>query len=421
MSRNAGHIGLVVLGSIAAGLALGALLVGFVLAGAGEAQTTGAALLALGTGFLLLAAAAARWTSRPQRWALAPGAGAVVAGLLLLVLRPGDGALAAAGWVWPLLLFAAVAWSVAGARRALDNWSRRALLYPAFAVLALVALGGAFETVASATGSDAAPGRTYVIDGHRLYLHCTGTGAPAVVLFNGLGERSTSWSRVQRQVASTTRVCAFDPAGQGWSGAAPTRQDGHQVAFDLHRLLRAAHVRGPYVLAGHSVGGTYALVYAAQYPRDVAGVALIDSATPYQFDLPDYPGFYSLGRRLYAVLPTLARAGIARAVLGGGFASSPRELRADHDEFMELPTVFDEAKRVRSLHGRPLVVLTAGAGAQGGWIPAQKRLALLSRNSRQRTVPTTHSALLDGAAGYTTRAIRDVVRAVARSAADRGA
>ena len=74
-------------------------------------------------------------------------------------------------------------------------------------------------------------------------------------------------------------------------------QDGHQLASDAHALLRAAHVPGPYVLAGHSVGGTYALVYAEQYPRQVAGVALIDSATPYQFDLPDYRSFYSMFKR----------------------------------------------------------------------------------------------------------------------------
>jgi pimeloyl-ACP methyl ester carboxylesterase len=48
----------------------------------------------------------------------------------------------------------------------------------------------------------------------------------------------------------------------------------------VHGLLTAAKVRGPYVVAGHSVGGTYALAYAMDYPKDVAGVALIDSATP---------------------------------------------------------------------------------------------------------------------------------------------
>ncbi len=105
-----------------------------------------------------------------------------------------------------------------------------------------------------------------------------------MVLFNGLGERTPIWAWVQSAVAQQTRVCTFDRAGQGWSGKAPERQDGHQLAADLHGLLSAAHIPGPYVLAGHSVGGTYALVYAMDFPKETAGVALIDSASPYQFD-----------------------------------------------------------------------------------------------------------------------------------------
>ena len=99
-----------------------------------------------------------------------------------------------------------------------------------------------------------------------------------------------------RCVARQTRVCVFDRAGQGWSGKAPGRQDAHQLSADVDGLLAAANVPGPYVVSGHSVGGTYALAYAMDYPKEVAGVALIDSATPYQFDLPSYPGFYSMWR-----------------------------------------------------------------------------------------------------------------------------
>ena len=71
-----------------------------------------------------------------------------------------------------------VVWSIRGARRSLRSWSRRGLLYPALAVLLLMAVGGAFETVVEATSSNAPPagGRTYLVDGHRLYseLHWHG-------------------------------------------------------------------------------------------------------------------------------------------------------------------------------------------------------------------------------------------------------
>lgn len=427
--RKRSRIALVIFGSIAFGFVLGLLLTLVVFAGGEESQITGSALLALGAGFMLLALASSRFTDQPQRWALAPGVAAAVVGLAILLFAPGNRVLGLAGWVWPVLLLVLVGWSFWGARRSLHNWSRRALLYPALFVLLLVAIGGAYETVAEATSSNPAPaGRTYLVNGHRLYLNCVGTGAPTVVLFNGLGERTPSWAWVQRELSSTTRVCAFDRAGQGWSGAAPGRQDGHELASDLHGLLNAADISEPYVLAGHSTGGTYALVYAARYPQQVAGVALIDSATPYQFDLPDYPGFYSLWRRASALLPSLSRAGFGRLVLDTGyatlppdardalraFAAEPRELRANHAEFAELRTVFDQAKALTSLGGKPLGVVSADIGQQAGWSEAQAKLAQLSSNSVHRTAHgATHEALLEDErfAAITSRAIIDVVRA----------
>jgi pimeloyl-ACP methyl ester carboxylesterase len=421
-----GHIGLIVLGAIASGLLLGLLLVLGVLADASEHEILGSALFALGAGFVLLAVTSSRFTDQPQAWALRPGLAATAVGVATWALAPGDHALTLAGWVWPALLFALVVWSYRGARCALHNWSRRALLYPSLLVLLMIAAGGAFQTVSAATSTNPAPDRSYLVNGHTLYLHCVGTGGPTVVLFNGLGERTPSWAWVQQNVSSTTRVCAFDRAGEGWSGAAPARQDGHQLASDLHELLRVARVPGPYVLAGHSVGGVYALVYADQYPHQVAGVALIDSATPYQFDLPDYPGFYSMGRWLYSVMPVFAHAGIARLTAASefgtlpdaarrqaqAFASSPRELRADHADFAELPTVFEQAKALKSLNGKPLAVLTASVGTQRGWVAAQNRLAKLSTNgAHQSVVGATHAALLEdrGFASITSRAISDVV------------
>jgi pimeloyl-ACP methyl ester carboxylesterase len=421
------HTGLVVLGAVASGFLFGLLLVLVVLAGGPEHEILGAALFALGAGFVALSVGSRRFSDQPQAWALLPGVATSVIGLAIWALAPSDHTVALAGWVWPVLLLALVVWSYRNARRSLRNWSRRTLLNPSLFVLLVIAAGGAFQTVSAATASNPAPDRTYLVNGHSLYLHCVGSGEPTVVLFNGLGERTPSWAWVQQSVSRSARVCAFDRAGEGWSGAGPAGQNEQQLASDLHGLLRAAHVPGPYVLAGHSVGGVYALAYAKQYPRDVAGVALIDSATPYQFDLPDYPSFYSMGRRLYSVMPVFGRVGIAQLMAASqfaglpstarrqarAFASSPRELRADQADFGELPNVFDQAKALTSLNGKPLAVLTATVGDQRGWPAAQKRLARLSRNSTQRTVAgATHSALLEDKnfASITSEAITQVVR-----------
>lgn len=426
--RRRGHIGLTVLGSIAAGVVLGLVLVLGVFAGSEEATITGAALISLGAGMLILFLLAGRRTDQPQPWALAPAIALCGVGFTLLVTTPGDQIVSWMGWVWPPLLALVVGWSVRGARRSLHSSSRRAVLYPAVVVLGLVALGGAFETVAEATTSNPAPsiGRTVTVGGRQLYLECSGSGSPTVILFNGLYERTPHWAWVKQGVAPETRVCAFDRAGQGWSEGAAAPQDARQLSEDAHALLAAAGIPAPYVLAGHSVGGTYALAYAMTFPSDVAGVALIDSSTPFQFDLPDYPSFYSMWQRASSTLPSLARVGLKRVFATGGslppdarraageFGASPREARADRVEFAQLPTVFEQTKALTSLDGKPLYVLTAEIGNQRGWRPAQRKLANLSTNSLHRTATgATHAALLEEEqfAGVSSRAIVDVVRA----------
>jgi hypothetical protein len=79
-----------------------------------------------------------------------------------------------------------------------------------------------------------------------------------------------------------------------------------------------------------------------------------------------------------------------------------------------LRTVFDQAKALTSLDGKPLAVLTADLGTQRGWFAAQAKLARLSRNSFHPTAQgATHATLLEDQrfAAITSRAIADVVRA----------
>ena len=282
----------------------------------------------------------------------------------------------------------------------------------------------------SADSGPAAGGRMVDVGGHRLYLACRGTGSPTVVLENGFGEDTPSWAWIVKDIAPGTRVCVYDRAGQGWSESAAGPQDGVQLAADLHTLLERAAVPGPYVLAGHSVGGTYALTFAARYPQQVAGMVLLDSSTPRQFSaLPGYPAAYSSGRRMSALLPPLARVGLWRLVAAGAFdglppqarseelalAATARELSSQRVEWSELPAAFTQAQALTDLNGKPLIVVTAGLGQQTGWSAAQDQLARLSTNSLHRTVSgADHTALLynEAMSANSSQAIRDVVSAI---------
>jgi pimeloyl-ACP methyl ester carboxylesterase len=388
-------------------------------------------MLAFGFGWAMLAALSTRMTRQPQRWALVPAAFTTLVGTALLLAAPGDGALTAAGWVWPPTVLALAIWCWVQARTSLRSRSRVWLINPVLAVMALAAVGGGFQTIAVGADNSAAvaPGRSVDVGGRTMHLDCHGSGSPTVVLESGLSENSTSWAWVSRGAARSTRVCAYDRAGQGWSQGAGAPQDARAVATDLHTLLGNAEEHGPYVLVGHSTGGPYTLTFAARYPQDVAGLVLLDSASPQQFDLPDYPTTYALMRRGIALLPSLSRLGLSQVAFASTGASLPaptatqaralattsREARSWRDELSTYRQVFAQAQALTSLNGRPLVVVTAaGEPQQRGWAAAQNRLAALSTHVDHRAVPATHTSLLESPAdsGYSVAAITDVVQAV---------
>jgi pimeloyl-ACP methyl ester carboxylesterase len=117
------------------------------------------------------------------------------------------------------------------------------------------------------------------VGGRRLFLRCVGHRSPTVVFEGGL---TTDWYELQNQLAPFTRVCSYDHPGgpRSRSDPAPTPRTARDFVADLHTLLRVAHVPGPYVLAGHSNGGLFTLLYTSTHPRQVAGLVLIDAVHP---------------------------------------------------------------------------------------------------------------------------------------------
>lgn len=415
--------------SLAAGAAAVFLLTMVVFPGATEGVITGATLVGFGLGWATLAILSAR-TGRPQRWAAVPAVAMTGIGAALMVSSPSDHTLAVLTWMWPPVTLALAAWTYLRARRNLDRPSRL-LVAAVLTPLAAVSVAAVFANDSSRSFADTypAPGTRHTVGDHALHLDCRGphTG-PTVVLFSGLGEFSASWARITDPLTATTRVCAYDRAGQGWSDDLDHPQDGIDAAADLHALLDAAGETGPFVLAGHSIGGPYAMTYAAQYPDDVAGVALLDSTSPQQFDvIPAYPLQNAFMRRFYGVLPSLARAGLGPLLAGShlpaaaaapvdAMAATPRAARNARDELATLPDLLQQAQALTSLDDRPLVVLTSADNARSseGWTQAQQQMATLSTNAVHDDVEATHAGMLEDPAGAaaSVQAIASVVDAV---------
>jgi pimeloyl-ACP methyl ester carboxylesterase len=140
------------------------------------------------------------------------------------------------------------------------------------ALIVVLAAGGAtYEAIKAAGDATRYPARGQLVDlgGNRMHIHCVGQGSPTVVLDAGLGGFSLDWNLVQPELAATTRVCAYDRAGYGWSDPSPQPRTPRQIADELHTLLFTAGVKGPYVLVGHSAAGKHVRLYADLYPQEV--------------------------------------------------------------------------------------------------------------------------------------------------------
>ena len=158
----------------------------------------------------------------------------------------------------------------------------RALL---LCVVALVALTLAPRLGAAAQGTtQATPGSeisgSFSIGDRSLFLECRGSGGPTVVLDHGQDGSGIDMIGLQYELAKDSFVCRYDRAGLGQSDPVPFPRTAADAVADLHALLAAAAVPGPYVLVGQSVGGVFVQLYARTFPEEVAGVVAMNPVPP---------------------------------------------------------------------------------------------------------------------------------------------
>ena len=304
-------------------------------------------------------------------------------------------------------------------------------------LLGLMLLGAFYESVAEARDVRAypPPGQMVDVGGYRLHINCVGTGSPTVVIEAGQGDWSASWSNaVQPEAARTTRVCTYDRAGYGWSEPGPLPRTAEHIAHELHTLLLSAGVPGPYVLAGHSLGGLPVRVFAHDYAAEVSGVVLIDSMHPRQAKpsasaQPPQPAAPASRLSLFT-LP--ARISLLRLLAGpldlkGGFSSevanayvaytvTPRHLQTTLDEGRGMPDSLAQASAITSFGAVPLIVLSRGHDQEQDWQEMQIDLLHLSSNSQHLIADTSgHNIQLDQPAAAV-EAIVKMVEQVRRQA-----
>jgi pimeloyl-ACP methyl ester carboxylesterase len=265
--------------------------------------------------------------------------------------------------------------------------------------LILILAGWIYEPMAEAADAKAypPPGQMVDVGGYRLHINCTGSGSPTVVIESGWGDSSAGWGWVQPEVAKTTRVCSYDRAGMGWSEPSPQPRTAREYASELHTLLLIANIPGPYVLVGHSMGGYTVLVYAHDYPDEVAGLVLVDAqALPAVGAAAPRPA-PKPGQTSLPVL--LARLGVMRVLAGPlgsiqnlpawdkqaykAYSVTPRSTQTLLDEGRGMSEGGAQARAVTTLGALPLIVLSRGKDQDAAWAASQAGYLHLSIDSQQ--------------------------------------
>jgi pimeloyl-ACP methyl ester carboxylesterase len=307
----------------------------------------------------------------------------------------------------------------------------------------VVCAGLAASTTAQDAGSPL--GRLVDIGGRRLHLHCTGSGAPTVVIEAGASSFAIDFSLVQPDVATTTRVCSYDRANSGWSDARPDVDTPIRIVRDLRTLLDTVGEKGPFVMVGASRGGVLVRLFQAEYPADVAGLVLIDPSAEDQlfimfggravaltsltaeqhsstqppmsavipiptrppqtgapFDrlpAPLYAQRVALDRKLIASMPPSVSGQIVAEASSGDYAMLSRLSVARKT----TPTLLGDL---------PIIVLSRGLNASSAQHAAHAEIARMSRNARHLVVADSFHEIHLSHPDAVVAAIRDVVASV---------
>jgi pimeloyl-ACP methyl ester carboxylesterase len=302
------------------------------------------------------------------------------------------------------------------------RWAKRTLIGLCGLIGVAALTGAAYQWIAARNdlAANPPPGRLVDVGGHKLHIWCTGSGEPTVILETGLGGSGLGWSLVQPEVAKFTRVCSYDRAGTGYSDPGPSPRTARRIAHELAQLLDRTGSSGPLVLVGASIGGLFVRVFASEQGERVVGLVLVDASHEDQeMRVP----------RIAPFVPLLSSTGVFR-LLGVSFGGAPESLppsvqrfaratafraaayQATAAEGIHLPETAAEVRASRHKLAIPVVVVTAGLGADAEWRDLQRDQVGLSDQGCQIIAEQSGHAIALGQP----QAIVEPIRAIVHTA-----
>src|SRR4030095_14195109 len=100
-----------------------------------------------------------------------------------------------------------------------------------------------------------------------------------VILLHGYAQNSHMWRPLMVELAKSRSVIAPDLRGFGQSSKPASGYEKKIMAQDVHALAESRGLKHA-VVVGHDIGLMVAYAYAAQYPREVDRIVLLDAFLP---------------------------------------------------------------------------------------------------------------------------------------------
>jgi pimeloyl-ACP methyl ester carboxylesterase len=204
-----------------------------------------------------------------------------------------------------------------------------------------LAIAMVLALLTSAVLGDAASPELIQVGNLRVESKLEGMGKPPVIFESGFTGGLFLWGPVQGQLAKQTLTLSYERAGLGRSSPGPEPRSAEQIAHELHTLLAATAIAPPYILVGHSAGGLFVRVFAHMYPKEIAGLVLIDPATEGDYERLQHD----------RSVEDLQKMGMPAAAVA---------------QWSALSETIDQARHSWPLPAVPVVVLTSGKPL-GSW------------------------------------------------------
>lgn len=295
------------------------------------------------------------------------------------------------------------------------KWMKRIGLGLVTLVALLLLAGFIFEKKSRNDAEKINPDGNFAdVENHRIHYYKKGDVGPTVVFetaFDPAGH--LQWYNIQQELPTSYTSVSYDRAGILWSDRGENPKSGEEIAKELHLLLEKANAPKPYILVGHSFGGTLSRFFVNKYPGDVAGVIFVDSQCPDDEKYLSPELFNMVNQGLPGGFLKFANTfGLARLMFKNMFPNEkqyeyqnsimPALLYKSADAVLEeqdvMSSIKKEASKIKTFGAIPLYVLTAADEKRynssikdeklkvemlHAWNKMQKDFLLLSTDSKQ--------------------------------------